>query len=140
MPEAIETGKFLEKVYAVEIEVKAGEGDSAAVSVTMDRPFILTEIRHVIISDGTGNAPTQDGAYKIDWSEQGTTRFYKGPVLNADAAFGSVRHGRWRKLNAPLKFGVNVTLEARVINSITRTDPFTVQVQFHGIEPLVSQQ
>lgn len=128
--------RFFPKQYTVDIEAGQNEGDMAADSVSLDNDFVLTGIRHQLIDDGSGsgNPPVQDGAYRLSWSIQTTTKFYKGSEPMADVAYGSVRHGEWIKLDAPLHIGENRTLEARVINTVNRTQKFSVQVLFAGLE------
>lgn len=130
--------RYFPKIYPVEIEPGSNEGDSAAGSISLDNDFILTGIRHQIVDDGSGTQPpTQDGAYRIDWSIQETTKFYKGTPPMADVQFGSVRHGIWKDLDAPIKIGQNRTLQARVINTMTRANPtLKIEVLFAGLEPL----
>ncbi len=135
-----DTPQFFPKSYPVDLNVGQNEGDHQGGTVKLDRDFILTEIRHQIIDDGSGNPiPVQDGAYRLDWSEQNTRRFYKGAVPMADT-FGSVRHGIWKKLDAPIKFSIHVTLETRIINTANRTNDWKVQVLFIGLEPADSPQ
>ena len=126
--------KYLPKTYSMDIDLDAAEGSTKGASVSLDRDFVLIRIQHVITKDAGGGVPTQDGAYKIDWSEMGTRRFWKGAALAADT-FGSVRHGIWKDLDAPIEFAEKVTLEATITNSIARTNPITVQLLFVGVEP-----
>lgn len=126
--------RYLPKTYIMDIDLEREEGSTKGASVSLDRDFVLVRIQHVITKVGGGGVPTQDGAYKIDWSEMGTRRFWKGAPQAADT-FGSVRHGIWKDLDAPIEFAEKVTLEATVINSITRPEPFTVQLLFVGVEP-----
>lgn len=127
--------EFYPKTYTIDIEIGQNESDTGSDSVSLDNDFILRSIRHELIDDGSGNPPTQDGNYRLGWSIQTTTRFYKGPDPMADAAYGSVRHGEWTELDAPLKIGENRTLEAQVTNTQNRANPFKVQVLFVGLEP-----
>ena len=82
------------KKYPIDIVIGANNGDNRGNSVSLDADFILKEIRHVLVDDGSGsgNAPVQDGAYRLAWSIQTTTKFYKGADQMADM-YGSVRHG-----------------------------------------------
>jgi len=124
-----------EKTYPVEVEVGKEEGDNNGNSVSLDNDFILTGIRWVIIKDGNNpNVPVQDGWFRLGWSIQRTTRFYKGPDPMANH-FGSPVFGYWNPLNVPIKIGVNRTLEVQITNTVTRTDVFTVQILFVGVEP-----
>lgn len=135
MAEAIKPrDNYLPKTYTMDIDLGLDEGSTKGASVSLDRDFVLVRIQHVITKDSTGGAPTQDGAYKIDWSEMGTRRFWKGAPQAADT-FGSVRHGIWKDLDAPVEFAEKVTLEATITNSITRPGPITVQLLFVGVEP-----
>jgi len=127
--------QYIHKDYHVEVEIDQQEGSTKGATIRLDRTFVLTGIQHQIVKDATGNPPVQDGAYKIDWSEQGTRRFWKGAKPAADQ-WGSVRHGIWRKLEAPIQFTEAVILEVEVINSVNRPGPFTVQVTFVGAEPV----
>lgn len=140
MPENNKGPKFFPKSYPVDINVGLNEGDQAGGTVKLDRDFVLTGIRHQIIDDGSGAAApaVQDGAYRLDWSEQNTRRFYKGAIPMADAAWGSVRHGIWKDLDAPIKFSIHVTLETIIVNTFTRSNPWKVQVIFVGLEPTSS--
>ena len=101
-----------------------GEND---VSIN-DRPFIIQEVHHQLINpiDDIANPPVtsvqemQDGLYRINWSLFNQRRFFQGPVPMADAAFGSIRHGRWIPLKVPVALEGNKTLNVEITNGVTR--------------------
>ena len=126
----------LTKWYPVDnIEVKKEEGSNTTGSADLDDTFILTGIQWQIIADGnTPNAPLQDGNFRLGWSIQRTTKFYKGPDPMA-FNYGSPTFGIWRPLDTPLKISQKRTLEAIITNTVERADTLIVQVVFVGVEP-----
>ena len=122
-------------MFSVDIEVPREIGDRGQGQIAInDRPYIVQKITHQMIL--TATVPDQDGLYRIDWSLYQQRRFWKGSVPLADSAFGSVRHGIWQPLTSPLFLEANKTLHVTVENAATRTDPYVVQVLFHGVEDL----
>ena len=135
MPNQVVSLRGYEKMYPAEVEFGKEEGDNGGDSVSLDNDFVLVQIRWQIIQDGnTPNAPIQDGNFRLGWSIQRTTRFYKGPDPMA-FTYGSPTFGYWQPLSVPIKIGVNRTLEVELTNTVTRTDKAVVQVTFVGVEP-----
>lgn len=145
MPEAAQVMQdeeiFSPIVYPVNITVGLNEGDEGRGSVALtDRTFTLIRIKHQIIRSGERDPMgiiriTQDGLYKIDWSLYETRRFWKGDLPLADVAFGSIRHGIFYDLKAPITCEGNQTLNVTVINAWgPREADFIVQVLFEGVE------
>lgn len=128
--------KYIPMIFGVDVLVGLNNGDTQAGQISInDKPFILRGIRHQIIQ---GGVPIpflqQDGLYRIDWSLYEQLRFWKGATPFADVAFGSVRHGIWRDLDAPVSLPGNETLHVEIQNGIGRPAPFQVQVLFCGIQ------
>jgi len=135
MPVTQEDLRGYDKMYPVEVEFGKDEGDNGGDSISLDNDFVLVGIRWQIIQDGNNpNAPVQDGWFRLGWSIQRTTRFYKGPDPMA-FMYGSPTFGIWQPLNVPVKIGVNRTLEVELTNTVTRTDKAVIQVVFVGVEP-----
>ena len=133
--------KFSPIIYPVNITVGENEGDEGKGQVALtDRPFTLIRIKHQIVKSGERDPVgatriTQDGLYKIDWSLYETKRFWKGSMPMADVAYGSVRHGIFYDLKAPVTIQGNETLHVSILNAWgPREDEFIVQVLFEGVE------
>jgi hypothetical protein len=133
--------RFIPMEYAVDIECGALAGATQRGQIALNnRPFVLKRIKHQIIVDLENvDKPTdeiQDGLYRLDWSIHETTRFWKGSIPLADMR-GSIRHGTWLDLDAPVTLPGSETIHAQILNERTRggeTDFFTVQVVFEGLE------
>lgn len=128
--------KFIPMSFNVDITVQAQPGDNNKGQISInDKPFILKGVRHQII-DGGIPIPflMQDGLYRIDWSLYEQLRFWKGATPMADALFGSIRHGIWKDLEAPVGLPGNETLHVDIQNAVLRPAPFTVQVLFCGLQ------
>lgn len=126
-------------VIDVNIPLEFGAEGRGQVSIN-DRPFVLEYLSHQIIpaaldqnQDVTGWF-YQDGLYSLDWSLYEQARFWKGVPPMADAAFGSIRDGNWKKLRAPVSLVGNETLNVVIRNQVLREAAFKVQVIFHGIQ------
>jgi len=139
--EAIELSKFIPMQFIVDVRVPEIFGGEARGQIAInDRPFILQWISHQIIPSviDTNHDVSgwfyQDGIYRLDWSLYEQARFWKGVPPMADAGFGSIRHGRWQKLPAPVSLAGNQTLHVRIINQVARQEGYYVQVIFHGIQ------
>lgn len=151
--EAIKLSAFVPMQFIVNIDIPAQEpavgGEGRNQIALNDRPFILQQITHAIITpkqnpqDFLDLIPVtdtyyQDGFYTLDWSLYEQSRFFKGPPAMADAGFGSVRNGNWIQLPAPLSLPGNETLHVVIRNLRDRSSEFqsffTVQVIFHGIQ------
>lgn len=138
---AIELAQFIPMQFIVDVRVPETLGGEARGQIAInDRPFILQMISHQIIPsliqgdhDVTGWW-YQDGIYRLDWSLYEQARFWKGVPPMADAGFGSVRHGNWIKLPAPVSLSGNQTLHVRIINQVARQEGYFVQTIFHGIQ------
>ena len=128
--------KFIPMIFGVDVQVGPNNGDAQAGQISInDKPFILRGIRHQIIA---GGIPIpflqQDGLYRIDWSLYEQLRFWKGATPFADVAFGSVRTGIWKDLDAPVSLPGNETLHVEVQNGIARPAAFQVQILFCGLQ------
>lgn len=159
--------KYTPMEYPVDIVVPGTVGSTAKGSVPLNnRPFVLHRIKHLIIVRSydpalPGATPPgpgipawlntflnqQHGMYRIDWSIHETARFWKGQPPMADT-FGSIRHGIFDPLDAPLVIDGNETLNVQITNEfimpiIVTVPPgtipmsYTVQVKFCGIERIV---
>ena len=147
--------KYIPMEYPVDIVVPGTVGATAKGSVPLNnRPFVLHRIKHMIIIRSYDpaapiNMPAwlntflnqQHGMYRIDWSIHETARFWKGQPPMADT-FGSIRHGIFDPLDAPLVIDGNETLSVQITNEFIMPTigtppavlPYTVQVKFCGIE------
>lgn len=150
--------KYIPMEYPIDIVVPGVVGATAKGSVPLNnRPFVLHKIKHmIIIRSYDPNAPIlmpawlntflnqQHGMYRIDWSIHETARFWKGQPPLADT-FGSIRHGIFDPLDAPLVIDGNETLNVQITNEFIMPIiapaltplPYTVQVKFCGIERIV---
>lgn len=138
--------QWIPMIFVVDVEINEREpgvflqpGDSGKGQVAInDRPFLLRQITHQIISRTPNENiyQQQDGIYRIDWSEYEQVRFYKGAIPMADAIYGSVRDGNWIWLKSPVTLPGNQTLHVTVINEAVRNLVYkmTVQVAFHGLQ------
>lgn len=139
--EAIKLSAFVPMQFITEVEVPETVGGEGRGQVAInDRPFILQKITHQIIpsaliaeADVTGWA-YQDGLYTLDWSLYEQARFWKGVPPMADAGTGSIRHGNWIELPAPVSLPGNETLHVIIRNQVLRQEAFKVQVIWHGIQ------
>ncbi len=122
----------------VEMEKEDGYVGKNAVPIN-DKPFILEMVTHqitkpIVFDAVYGYAEEQNGLYTIDWSLYNQDRYWQGDPPMADAAFGSVRHGIWIPLRAPIALEKNRTINVAVGNvGLKRTD-YQVQILFHGVE------
>jgi hypothetical protein len=137
--EAIKLSAFVPMQFTVNIDVPAAFGSEARGQVAInDRPFILEFITHQIVPEvlepDSQAIFVQDGLYTLDWSLFEQARFWKGVPPMADTGYGSIRHGVWIKLPAPVSLPGNETLHVIVRNMFPREDPFRIQVIFHGIQ------
>lgn len=129
-------------IFDIDLEIGPNAGDEEVGTVSLnDRPFVIEEIHHQIISDGNFPLlPIQDGLYRIDWSIGERVRFQTGPLPMADAAFGSIRHGIWVPLRSPVELIGTAKINVKVRNEFgPRAAAFKVQVQFHGVEKVGSE-
>lgn len=122
----------------VEVELADGATGKNAVPIN-DKPFVLEKVTHQIMGpfvfDAThGYAEEQNGLYTIDWSLYNQDRYWQGDPPMADAAFGSVRHGIWIPLAAPIALEKNRTINVVVGNVGLKLRDYKVQVLFHGVE------
>ncbi|NIO08877.1 MAG: hypothetical protein GTO40_13025, partial [Deltaproteobacteria bacterium] len=113
--------------FITEVEIGEHLGDEGRGQVSInDRPFILEWITHQIVpaeldqSQNVSGWFYQDGLYQLDWSLYEQARFWKGVPPMADAGFGSIRDGTWKKLPAPVSLPGNETLHCRIINRVER--------------------
>ena len=124
-------------VFVCETEVDVNEGDRGIAEIQLNpRPFIMTSMRHEIVKDG--NAPTppvQDGMYRINWTIDDQTQFFKGPAPLARSYLGSVDTGIWKNLDNPIEIRGSQNFAVTIINALPgRANPITVQIQLHGVE------
>lgn len=132
---------FVPMKFTVDVEIEAAIGSLGRGQVQInDRPFVLKKITHQIIAHEPNQNvyQQQDGLYRIDWSEYEQVRFWKGSIPLADAAYGSIRDGRWQPLDAPVTLPGGQTLHVQILNEAARLEKFQVQVIFHGIQRLGS--
>lgn len=107
-----------------------------------DTRFLCKQITHMIIGadlDFDDPGPIQqDGQYFVDFKDERET--WQSIPMMADAAFGSVRTGRWIQFHAPIAFAGSQAIQVNVQNAIDRTaaepEIFKVHFIFHGIELL----
>lgn len=136
---------YIPMKFSVDVEIRERTpganlvpGDQGRGQVAInDRQFILRQLTHQIIPTvvGVNVNVSQDGIYRLDWSEYEQVRYYKGAIPMADIAYGSVRDGNWIPLKAPVVLPGNQTLHVVVINEATRAIPLMqVQVIFHGLQ------
>lgn len=144
--EAIKLTDMISMMLSVFVEVPATFGAIGSASIPLnDRPFILTGVRHQIVTyrDPLAVPPIttgwflQDGFYTLDWSLYEQARYWKGAPPMADVAFGSVKSGVWIPLPAPISMPGNDTLNVNIRNMLDRTSytqKFTVNVIFDGVQ------
>jgi hypothetical protein len=105
--------------------------------------FLCKQISHQIIGasldfDEANVAIKQDGQYSVRFMDERET--WQADEMLPDAAFGSVRTGRWIPLFAPIAFAGSQTIQLNVQNLIDRTpagvDLFNVHFVFFGVEEL----
>ncbi|MDJ0766295.1 MAG: hypothetical protein QNJ97_25165 [Myxococcota bacterium] len=132
--------------YPVTIDVPTTQNTSAQASEKINaEPFLLKLVTHQILGATLNvQAPPgpgviyQDGQYLIFFEDE-RTHWQKSSMV-ADAAFGSVRHGRWIPLQAPIAFRGNQNIRIQVVNLTDRTaselDFFKVQIVLIGVENL----
>lgn len=134
---------FRPNVFSTFIEVPQNEGQTGAGTVTIyDRPFIIQRVTHQItrpfdFDPATGHnsyGAVQHGQYWIDWSLYERDRYWAGTPPMADSAFGSVRHGIWQDLPAPIALEKSLTLNVIIGSVQTQRTAYQVQVNFHGVE------
>lgn len=138
---ALELSGFVPMEFVIDVDVPQAFGGDGRGEVSInDRPFVLEWLSHQIIpaelnanQDVTGWF-YQDGLYSLDWSLYEQARFWKGVPPMADAAYGSIRTGIWKKLPAPVSLTGNETLNVIIRNRVARQEDFQVQVIFHGIQ------
>lgn len=138
---AIKLSGFIPMMFPVTVNLaKELGGEGRATIPINDRPFILQWLTHQIIpnvlrpaDDITGWA-YQDGLYTIDWSLFEQSRFWKGDPPMADAAFGSIKTGKWIGLPAPVSMPGNENLNVILRNQVLREEDIKVHVIFHGIQ------
>jgi hypothetical protein len=142
--------KYMPMQFVVDVEIDAANtalgllpGDSGRGQVMInDRPFLITQITHQRIWPAAMPDTlwgTQDGGYRIDWSEYEQIRFWKGAIPLADIAFGSVRDGNWIPFPAPIPLPGKQTLHVTVTNALARGAPpavttMYVEIIFHGLQ------
>jgi hypothetical protein len=147
---AIRLTDMIPMLLSVNVEVPATFGALGQGSVALnDRPFILTGVRHQILTYRNPAAVPpvladnfhpwffQDGFYTLDWSLYEQARYWKGAPPMADVAFGSVKTGIWIPLPAPVSMPGNDTLNVNIRNMVDRTaycQKFTVNVIFDGVQ------
>lgn len=136
---------FKPMIFDVDVRIGRLIGDKGSNSVSInDKPFIIQWITHQIKDpyqpDPDPNFSVQqqqDGLYRIDWSLYQQERYWQGTPPMADTAFGSVRHGRWIRLPAPVALEKNRTINVDVTNEKFRhasKDEYTIHIEFHGLE------
>lgn len=129
---------FSSIVFTAELEnIGVNEGNKVSVDIQINRhPFVLTGIRHEIVKDGLAPVPpVQDGMYRINWSKDDQTKYFKGSAPMARSYLGSVTTGIWTELPQHIIFQDAQTINVEVINALQgRPHPFTVHLQFHGVQ------
>jgi hypothetical protein len=135
--------KFRPISFQVDVEVPGDYGLIGKGQIAVnDRPVIIRSLTHQIAANGwpyflqaISLFNMQDGLYRIDWSLYETQKFFKGNIPMADAAHGSIRHGVFKPLEAPVFLAGNQTLHVAVQNMTgPRGAPFTVHIIWHGLE------
>jgi hypothetical protein len=139
-----EQKKYIPMEFPIDIQLRAVVGATAKGSVALNnRPFVLQKIKHQIIivpfDPATQNLfNLQHGLYRIDWSIHETARFWKGTAPPMADTYGSVRHGIWDELPAPLAIDGNDTIYCQLTSEFAAGAPpgtlYTVQVKFCGVE------
>lgn len=100
-------------------------------------PFITKYMTHSIIGEN-GLAATfpdnmeQDGGYLIEWRTD--QHNYQTAPIAAIAGYGSEYH--YIPLSTPQEFAPKTTITAIITNAVQRASALTVQLVFHGLEPI----
>lgn len=133
---------FRKIMFTVDVEVpwQAGEKGRGSEAIN-DKPYIITYLTHQIIHTvdlAESVQIVQHGLYRIDFSLYQQERFWQGTPPMADAAYGSIRHGIWKKFEVPVALEKNRTLNVEITNVQDQIvhAAYEVQVQFHGFEDL----
>lgn len=105
--------------------------------------FLCKMITHQIVGASldfseANTAIKQDGQYSIHFMDERES--WQSQEMLPDISLGSVRHGEWIPLLAPIAFAGSQTIQVRVQNLIDRTpsqlDIFNIGFVFFGVEQL----
>jgi hypothetical protein len=136
--------KYKNRKYAITVELPAdqtgacpvGQAGSGSVNI-VNVPFIVKKITHGIIGDSNVDDPIvpsvyQDGQYTIQWRTD--QHNYESEPLLANPGYGTdFDHF---DLSCPEELAPKTTITVNLTNTIDRTDATTVQLIFHGLEPI----
>lgn len=138
---ALKLSDFVPMQFIINVDLPLAFGAEGRGQVSVnDRPFVLQWLTHQIIPSALDQNQDvtgwfyQDGLYSLDWSLYEQARFWKGTPPMADAAFGSIRDGNWKRLPAPVSLVGNETLNVVIRNQVLREADIKLQVIFHGIQ------
>lgn len=106
---------------------------------TMNQPYILTRIGHVVLGNTVDWMTTgliNDGQYLIHWTDE--QRQYIDNPTNANLLWGPHIEGENRNLEYPIYYAGNHALQFEITNLYTRVltpqaDNFTIEILLSGL-------